>query len=449
MLPVPSSLTIKKSQMATVLSRLWLAGLLLFPIGCSSVGSKNTPASSPVSGQQGKPIAVDVAIAREGQLRTAETYTGTALPYREVSLRSQVEGQILDITVDVGSPVKREQLLVRLNDELLVTAVAEANAEVAARQAEAVSLQAEVDEARTQVERAQLELQQAQSNARRSEQLFRQGAISEQEAELARTEVGTATQALRAAQQQVKSRQQSVNAAQRRIAAQQALVTQAQQRQSYTTLTSVVEGTVLARGLEPGDLALPGSEILRLGDLSQIKVEVQISELALSDVRLGQSAQVRLDAFPNQSFIGRVTQISPSADPIARLVPIEVTIPNPNRRISGGLLARVSFKQIEARQVIVPETALEIASSPHTTDNRGSTENEQPQTATIFIVNGNQETAAVETRTVSLGNQGDNQIEILSGLEPGEQYVVRSGGALKNGTPVRFSFISETLQKDN
>jgi HlyD family secretion protein len=443
MLFVSVSTTTNRSVLIGLLSRLGVATVLLFPLGCSPIGQGEAQTPSPEIEQSQKAVAIDVAIAKKAQLENAQEYTGTTLPDREVSLRSQAEGQLLDVTVDVGNAVKKGQIVAQLNDDLLTAELAEAEAETTARQAEIASLQADVNEAQTEVQRSQLELQQAQSDAARSEQLYREGAVTEQNVELARTAVGTATQALLSAQQQVQNRNSAVNAAQRRITAQQALVTQARQRQSYTTLTASVNGSVLERVLEPGDLAQPGSEILRLGDLSQVQVQVQISELELDSIRLGQSAQVRLDAFRDRIFTGRVTQISPVADLTARLIPIEVTIPNQDRRIGIGLLARVSFEAATKQQVIIPETAVQI-SSPQ--NNQSNTEG---QTATIFIVNGKSEEATVQARTVELGKRADNRLEILSGLESGEQFVVRSTEALKDGDVVRLSFISETSPENS
>ena len=95
MLPVSSS-----RSLYTI--GFWIAGLLLFSTGCRSVGPGEAQTPSPQTQEQEKPAAVDVAIARQAQLETGQEYSGTTLPYREISLRSRLEGQILDLTVDVG-----------------------------------------------------------------------------------------------------------------------------------------------------------------------------------------------------------------------------------------------------------------------------------------------------------------------------------------------------------
>ncbi|NJK57613.1 MAG: efflux RND transporter periplasmic adaptor subunit [Pleurocapsa sp. SU_5_0] len=410
----------------------------LLSSGCSLLppGDAQSESSRP----QEKSLSVDIAVASLGSLEKDTEYVGTTFPVREVSLRSRIEGQLLDVAVDVGDRVEQGQVLARIDDSISASTVAEAEAEVAALQSEVASLEADVNDARAQVEQAQLELRQAQSDAARTNQLFGQGAISEQEAELDRTAVGTAEQALRSAQQQVANRSSAVVAAQKRVAAQKALVAQEQQRQSFTVLNSPVTGSVLERVLEPGDLAQPGDEVLRLGDFSQIQVRVQISELELAGIRVGQMAQVQLDALPEKTFTGEVTQISLAADATARLIPVEVTIPNSDRRIGRGLLARVNFGQQSDRNIVVPETAVQVASEG------AKQNNSQSDTATIFILKREGKQATVTARKVKLGDRANSQVEILSGLEPGEKFVVRSSDNLQDGDRVRLSFISESSE---
>ncbi len=428
---------------------LFLPVLLLISSGCNLLPPGDAQSESESSRPQEKFLSVDIAVASLGSLEQDTEYVGTTFPVREVSLRSRIEGQILDMTVDVGDRVEQNQVLARIDDSISASTVREAEAEVAALQSEVVSLEADVNDARAQVEQAQLELKQAQSDAARTNLLFGQGAISEQEAELDRTAVGTAEQRLRSAQQQVANRSSAVVAAQRRVAAQEALVAQEQQRQSFTVLTSPVTGSVLERVLEPGDLAQPGDEVLRLGDFSQIQVQVQISELELAGVRVGQMAQVQLDALPEQTFTGEVTQISLAADATARLIPVEVTIPNReypsgtlrDRRIGRGLLARVNFGQQNDQSVVIPETAVQVASEG------AKQNNSQSDTATIFILKREGKQTTVTARQVKLGDRANSQVEILSGLKPGEEFVVASSDNLQDGDSVRLSFISESASE--
>ncbi len=430
-LPLPARLTF---------SHLGLTGVLVLS-GCNLMPSSDAQQQpNPQDQQQANLIAVDAAVAERSLLRDDRSYTGTTRPFREISLRSQAEGRITDIAVNVGDSVRTGQTLARLDGSISTSAVAQAEAEVAARESEVASLQAEVENARTEVERTRLELQQAQSDYQRSAQLFRQGAISEQQAETARTRVGTAEQALRSAQKQVNNRQQAVAASARRITAQQAIVSQERERQSYSALTSPINGAVLARPTEPGNLAQPGNEILRLGDFNQVKIEVRVSELEFANIRVGQPAQVRLDALANQTITGQVTRISPAAETRSRLIPVEVTIPNATGRIGSGLLARVNFQQGQSQRVVVPEAATRIGQKP-----QQSRSQNQPlaKTATMYVVNRSGEQAMVSPRQVELGDRANGQVEIISGLNAGESFVVRSSGELKAGAPVRLSILSQ------
>ncbi|MBN3990846.1 MAG: efflux RND transporter periplasmic adaptor subunit [Nostoc sp. NMS2] len=429
-------------------------GLLTASCGSSPKESADAQSQSPGNKEGSRVTPVDVAIARTDLLQKQPEYTGNTTPFRIVSLRSQVEARLLALNLDVGDTVKLGQNVGQLDDAILSTELKQAEAELAALKSEVARTNNQVSNARADVERARLEVVQAQADSERQQRLFKAGAIAEQTAQQARTQAKTAAQALRAAQEQVRTEQQAVAAAQGRVLAQQALVAQTKERRSYARLTSPITGIVTEKVTEPGNLLQAGNEVVKIGDFNRVKVVVQVSELELAQIQVGQSVQVRLDAFPKETLIGRVTRISPAADAIARLIPVEVVIPNAQGKIGSGLLARVNFENQTQQRVVVPQTAIQKQAGSNNTKSTGksspspkaNTAGAENPAGTLFVVKDTEGKAKVATRAVTLGKRADGKVEILSGLQSGERYVVRSGQPLKDGDTVRLSIISETAE---
>jgi len=375
-----------------------------------------------------RPVSVDVTRAQVGSLGADLRYTGTTQPLRQATLRTRTEGLLLELSVEVGDPVQEGQLLGQLDPTLLQAALLQAQAQLAAQESQVAQAQAQLSNARTQVEQARLNLLQQEADAERLGRLAQEGAVSAQQAEQARTAARTAAQALRSAEDQVRVQEQAVIAAQRQVEAQRSLVAQAQERLSYTQLRAPLSGVVLSRQADPGSFLNSGADVLTVADFSQVRVEFPLSELELSRVQVGQAVRVELDAFPGQSFAGQIVRISPAADPQARLIPVEVVIANPNGRIGSGLLARVALTGPAAQRVIVPATAIQ---------------QNGPGSATVFVVERQGEVTRVLARPVQLGEQRDGRVEIVSGLEAGEPFVVRSSAPLQDGQEVQLSVISE------
>ncbi|MGF1458986.1 MAG: efflux RND transporter periplasmic adaptor subunit [Leptolyngbyaceae cyanobacterium] len=373
-------------------------------------------------------VAVDAEVAATGEFEDSLTFTGTTQPLQVVTLRSRVDGQITLLTVDVGDRVAAEEAIARLDADLLTVAVNQAQAELQARRSEVAQARAAVSDAQTDLESARVQLQQAQTEANRLSSLASEGAVSVQTAEQAQLTVDTGQQVLQSANEQIRTRQEAVRAAEGRVAAQQAVVDQAAERLSYAVVRSPLAGVVMQRFVDTGDYAETGDELLQIGDLSRLKAVIEVADRNLSAVAVGQPVEVQLDALPEQSFSGRITRIAPVAAPASRLIPVEITLPNPDNRIGSGLLARVALAAGD--RLSVPQRALDLA------------ERESP---TVFVLTERDETTAiVQARAVEVGEAGNQRVEILSGLRAGEAYVVRSSGDLSDGQTVKLSILSET-----
>jgi RND family efflux transporter MFP subunit len=400
-------------------------GLVQIRSAESQVVAQGGPPGRPAA----QPPAVDVSVAQAGSLAEILDYTGTTQPLQSATLRSRGEGLLLNLTVDIGDPVQEGQVVGQLDDILLQADLSQARAEMAARESDVIGALTRVAQAQSQVEQERVALQQAQTDADRLAGLAEEGALSLQDAEQARTVAQTAEQSLRSADNQVSLEEQAVIAAQERVLIQEAVIRQTEERQSQSVLRAPISGIVLARVFNPGDLVRPGEEILQVGNLSQVKVVLQLSELDLGQVQPGQRVEVRLDAFGDETFVGQVSRISPVADATARLIPVEVLIPNSGGRIRSGLLARVQIQVGEAvTQILVPESAL------------GQNSAGDP---VVYVASRQEEGVQITARPVTVGSRSDGQVEILSGLEAGEPFVSRTDGQLEDGQTVRLSILSE------
>jgi HlyD family secretion protein len=361
---------------------------------------------------------VEVAVARTGSLGRESEYVGTTLPLQEATIRVQVAGQLKSLGADVGDQVKKGQPLASVDTNVLKAEVDRAQGELAARQADVTRAQNQSSSAQGHLEEMRIDLQGAQAEAARIQELEGQGAVSFQEGERARRMLKQAEQAFKSAQQQVQVETRALEVAKNRVTTQKALVNQERERISSTTLVAPIAGTVMERGSTSGSLLRPGDMILKLGDFSKVKVLAQVSELTLPKIKIGQVVQLNLDAFPSEQLTGTVSRISPATDPQARLVPVEVMIANPQGKIGSGLLARVRFGK-PSKKVILP---LEVIQ-------------QKAGASTVLVMT---ESSTVAVRPLKLGARAEGQVEVLSGLQPGESFVVRSEQPIKEGDRVRF-----------
>lgn len=187
-----------------------------------------------------------------------------------------------------------------------------------------------------------------------------------------------------------------------------------------TILTSPINGMVTARNYDPGDMSgqLP---ILTVGQLSpSVKAVINVNESDIAYIKKGTPVDITFDAFPGQTFSGKISRISPAVDVASRTLPVEVVIPNSDSRILPGMFARVSLGIGSQENVVVPDRAVV----------------KQTGSARKYVYtyhNGN-----VSFRHVELGERIGDSYELLSGIADGDTVVITGQVRLSDGARVQL-----------
>jgi len=374
------------------------------------------------SGPRGAEVEVQAAEPRTLSARVKAT--GEITPDRKVDISAKVVGEIIDLPVVEGQRVQAGQLLVQIERDLY---------ESARDQARAALRQAEVS-----VRGVEIQLQDAERNLRRVRELQSQELVSQEALDAAQLAVDTARVQIDAQRQAI---EQSRSALQR-----------AEDDLARTTIRSPMDGIVIQLDAEkgetvvPGSTNLPGSVIMTVADMSTLLAEVEVSEVDVVDVALGQQAEVTVDALGDEPQQGRVAEIATSGRKDAALGTIrfrvKVALDNPHPDLRPAMTAKVAILTATSEdaltvpiQAVVKRTLDEDGKELEGTRAKGVDKKD-----VIYRVEDDKALA----RTVTTGISDELWVEIKDGLQAGAEVVVgpyrtlkklHSGDAVKIGEP--------------
>ena len=354
-------------------------------------------------------IPVRVAVARAGVAAPAPAGTvvdasGYVVARTQATISAKVAGKVVELSVEEGQHVEKDQIVARLDDT---------NTRAALQQAEALVAQAEANLAA-----AKVMLDDATPIFRRSQAVFEKGVISREAYDNAKTSYDRARNGLFAAE--------------RGLTVAQAGVLVAQRNQDDTVVRAPFAGVVTARAAQVGEIVSPvsaGAGFTRTGivtivDMDSLEAEVDVSEHFIHLVRPGQSATVKLDAYPDWQIPGGTIAIIPTADRSKATVKVRVGFLEKDPRIMPDLVARVSFMGAAPAAAVASEPGVIVP--PEAVRTAGDT-------SIVFVIRGDR----VERRVVRLGARTAEGQTILSGMAPGERIAVDGSGRLAEGSTIR------------
>jgi len=302
-----------------------------------------------------------------GSLLATVSASGAVNPVTQVSVGTQVSGQIKDLLVDFNSEVKAGQLIAVIDPETFQYRVRSAQADVDAARATVLTAQANSAASRAGVSRAQVDLIEAQRDLDRKQMLVEKQFITQSEADKARALVNTTTEALKSAQAQVGVTEAQIKSAQANVAQREASLAQARIDLERTRITSPVNGIVIKRAIEKGQTvaaSLQSAELFVIAqNLQDMQVDASIDESDVGRIRTGQKATFTVDAFPGQTFEGEVRQVRKAAQNVANVVTYVAVVgfSNVGGRLLPGMTANVRVV-IESRDNVlkIPNAALRV-----------------------------------------------------------------------------------------
>ena len=302
-----------------------------------------------------------------GNLLATVSASGAVNPVTQVSVGTQVSGQIKDLLVDFNAEVKAGQLLAVIDPETFEYRVRSAQADVDAARAAVMTAQANAAASRAGVSRAQVDLIEARRDLERKQMLVEKQFIAQSEGDKARALVNTASETLKQMQAQTGVSDAQINSANANVAQREATLAQARIDLARTRITSPVTGIVIKRAIEKGQTvaaSLQAPELFVIAqNLRDMQVDASIDESDVGRIKSGQKATFTVDAFPGQTFEGAVRQVRKAAQSVANVVTYVAVVgfSNVGDRLLPGMTANVRVITDARENVLkVPNAALRV-----------------------------------------------------------------------------------------
>ena len=341
-------------------------------------------------------ISFETVKVETGNIQNSITATGTIEPVTSVSVGTQVSGIVSKLYVDYNSVVRKGQVIAELDKTNLLS--------------ELSSAQSNLESARSEYQSQLSTLNYQKANYQRYTTLFNKGLVSADDYETARLSYQTACEAVDKAKAQIGVMEQNVAKAKTNL--------------GYATITSPIDGVVLSKSVEEGQTVAASfstPELFTIAkDLTNMQVVADVDEADIGNVKEGERVTFTVDAYPDDTFTGRVMQVRQEATTNNNVVTYEVVIsaPNSDLKLKPGLTASVTIYTSEKTGVTcVPSKALRFTPTKETVGNRKIVDVNAKNKVWVL------KEGSVVARKVSVGMTDGIKTQILDGVSPGESII--------------------------
>ena len=276
-------------------------------------------------------MTVEVATAQRGSVMQQLVVVGNLVGDATVAVVPRAAGRLQDISVRLGDRVSRGQRIAKIEDFEL--------------QEQVKQQEAALEVSRATIRQREADLQLAQTNAERSRSLFARQLLPKQTLDDTESRYQSAVAQLDLARAQ--NNQSTARLDELRI------------NLTNTVIVSPVDGFVARRAVDPGAFVGQNAPVVDVVDIGRVRLVANIVEKDLDQLRTGDDTMVEVDAFPGETFVGRIARVAPVLDPATRTASIEIEIPNPGFRLKPGMYARVTVTTDERKDaLVVPANAV-------------------------------------------------------------------------------------------
>jgi RND family efflux transporter MFP subunit len=328
-------------------------------------------------------------------------------------------GRITALSLEAGDRFRKGDVLASIDVMDINAQTGQAQLGVAQAQAEVFRSQASLNQLESQKLEAQSALRLAQVTQSRMSRLQAEGAVSQSVLDDANTALEQARARVAQSEAGIRQSQAAIEQTQAAVSRAELSVISSDISASYGTIFAPFDGVVVQKMAYEGEMAAPGTPILKVENPNKLELEISVPEENLRLVRVGQSVKVQIDAV-NQTINGTIQQIVPAANAQSRSFMVKIPLNNSSNLISG-MFGRIALPIGANKETLfVPNTAL---------IQRG-------QLQGVYVVETMDEKAIAILRWVKTGKPRNEQIEIVSGLKSGDRIITSNIGQLSDGQPV-------------
>lgn len=362
-------------------------------------------------------LSVEVYKTELKDRMSGDTYKSTLEAYEQGIISSKISAKVTKVVVENGQYVNEGDTIAVLDDQDIQNSIKTATAQLEVNEKQVNSAEQQLNSTQTSLEKLKINVDDAQRNYDREKALFDAGAVSQSELDASEKTLNTSKADYNSGQANIEISKASIESAKASVEAQKVNIEKLQNDLNNVVIKAPISGVISEKNVNVGQIINQGAVLAKINDISYVFATIQVPQEKINDIKVGKPAEVTLED-NNTVHNGTLDSIDLSGDSTLRVFNCKIKMENSNKELLPGEYAKVNFSNTENNNKVITIPVSSLAGS---------------EGDYYVFINDNGVASKV---SVDIGDADENNVEIISGVNEGDEIICTNMSSLKDGCKI-------------